>query len=130
MSNVLENESYSSITEDAEIIEDALLIEQCDEVHEESLQNVDIAQVEDCFVEFQGAIIHKATLLKNIMSGTITTKSMDRMKRAAGFSRYKAASSNPIERAVDNVFNEDNNDIFISQGDSIVLIYVSDEIEA
>ena len=76
-----------------EIIDDAMLIDEADYLQEDIISNNIGNDIPSMYVEHEGTIVHKASLLKYAMSGTFCPKSLDRMKRAAGFSRYKNSNN-------------------------------------
>ena len=103
------------------IIEDALAIDEVDVLKEELITNNVRTDLPNAHVACEGVKVRKASLLKHAINGTICPKSLDRMKRAAGFSHYKNGNITAVARATNNVFIEDEN-IYLSEGDSVVFV--------
>ena len=69
------------------IIEDALIIDEADNSQEELINNNKESDTPNTHGEYESIIFQEVSLLKHYVSGSECPKSLDRMKRAAGFSR-------------------------------------------
>ena len=112
-----------SLLTNVEILEDALIIDEADDLREELINNIEGTEVPSTHVKCEGMLVHKASLLKHTMSGSTFPKSLDRTKRAAGFSRCKHVNLTAVPRATDNTFIDDNGmSMHVSEGDSVAFI--------
>ena len=85
---------------------------KCEE--EELINNNIRSDLPSTNVVYNSIKVHKTSLLKHIINGTIYSKSLDKMKRAAGFSCYKNVNITAVARATMSIFIEEEN-IYLSE---------------